>query len=131
MDDEYATIKTSIEEEERETGGGLETAFCFILKKEKLRNSRGISSPFCVFYLAFRGPCDSQDPQSWSDSQGSHRWLRSADVPAAVRNKHGHVGLTKNPDYFTYRRDGANQNLICLFKNLVQGWDANDLSGVM
>lgn len=82
VDAEYETIKTSIEEEEREAGGGE--------RSHQQRQTPGVLS-ILVPSRPFRRSGHSEGPPSRPDSQGAGCRLRSADVPAAERDKHSHV----------------------------------------
>lgn len=91
VDVEYESIKTSIEDEEREAGGGERSV--------ATRPRCGCGS--CDFSLVPSCVCrrsgHSADPSPRSDPQGADGGLRPADVPAAERDKHGHVCHTFMP----------------------------------
>lgn len=99
IDTEFETIRTSIEEEGIEAGGGERFQKIKAVKENKTDITNITFTFISVLYkiqifacLFFRRSCYFADPPPRSDSQGSNRWLWPPDVSAAVWDKHRHVG---------------------------------------
>lgn len=86
-DVEYQSIKASIEDEAREAGGGERA------HQSPPRSDADVPAVTCSLVppRMCRRSGYSADPSPRPHSQGADGRLRPADVPAAERDKHGHV----------------------------------------